>query len=36
MSEVNGAMVQRLVAREAGADGVARLLVERFLDPLRG
>jgi carboxylate-amine ligase len=36
MSEVNGAMAQRVVAREAAADGVARWLAERFLDPSRG
>jgi glutamate---cysteine ligase / carboxylate-amine ligase len=36
MVEVNGAVTQRRIVREAGAEAVARWLTERFLEPRLG
>ena len=36
MIEVNGAVMQRRIAQEAGAEAVARWLAEGFLEPWAG
>jgi carboxylate-amine ligase len=36
MAEANGAVLQRRIAQDAGAEGVARWLVEGFLEPWAG